>query len=95
MVSPGEPTYIGRVRQWDKDNGWGIIESSTFDEPIWAHYSNVDRDSWGVLPGGFLHLYVGDEVEFTVERAEQDEFHWRTIWVKSTRGDKDGKKTRR
>ncbi|MEV6899067.1 cold shock domain-containing protein [Amycolatopsis sp. NPDC051372] len=76
--------YIGRVRQWDKYNGWGIVDSDSFDDPIWVHYSSIDPTSWGVLAGGFLHLYAGDEVELIVEHAEQDEFHLRAVWVKST-----------
>jgi CspA family cold shock protein len=87
-------TYVGRVCQWDEENGWGVVESASFRDPVWVHYSVVDPDSHGVLPGGFLNLFTDDEVEFTVERAEQDGYHWRALWVKSTKrgGDHEGKK---
>lgn len=81
--------HRGWVRVWHKDDGWGVVESPAFDDPIWVHYSTVDPESWGVLVGGFRHLYEGDEVELTVEHAEQDEFHLRALWIKSTKGDRN------
>jgi CspA family cold shock protein len=46
----------------------------------------VDPKSRGVLAGGFRQLYVGDEVELTVEHAEQDEFHLRALWITAIQG---------
>lgn len=77
--------YSGRVRRWDTENGWGVVESDSFDDPIWVHYSVVDPASWGVLGSGFRQLYVGDEVRLIVEHAEQDDFRLRASWIMSTR----------
>ncbi|WP_326947878.1 cold shock domain-containing protein [Amycolatopsis sp. NBC_00348] len=74
-------THRGRVREWHVDDGWGVVEAPGFDDPVWVHYSMVDPGSRGVGPGGFRQLTVGAEVEFTVERAEQDGFHWRAVWI--------------
>lgn len=75
--------YIGRVRQWNEDEGWGVIESSSFDDAIWAHFSSIDPASHRNKAGGFRLLRAGDRVSFTAEQAEQDDFHWRTKWILS------------
>ncbi|MFD5093172.1 cold shock domain-containing protein [Amycolatopsis thailandensis] len=71
--------HRGRVRSWLVDDGWGVVESADFADPIWVHYSTVT----GVPPGEFRQLQVDGEVELTVEHAEQDEFRLRAIWVRS------------
>ena len=81
--------HRGRVRLWHTDDSWGVVDSPDFDDPIWVHYSTVDPQSKGVLAGGFRQLRVGDAVELTVERAEQDEFHLRALWINSIEGDGD------
>lgn len=74
----------GRVIQWHEDEGWGVVESSELDGPAWAHFSHIDPSAHRVTSGGFRLLRAGDRVEFTVERAEQDDFHWRTTWILSS-----------
>ncbi|WP_410654920.1 cold shock domain-containing protein [Amycolatopsis sp. lyj-112] len=88
-------TYRGFVRLWHVDDGWGVVESPSFADPIWVHYSTVSEDSRGILADGFLQLFVGDEVEITVEHAEQDEFHLRALWVRSIGGNRDEKSSNR
>ncbi|OXM48565.1 cold-shock protein [Amycolatopsis alba] len=79
MGTSGGRVHRGRVRSWFVDDGWGVVESGDFADPIWVHYSMVT----GVRPGAFRQLQVDDEVELTVEHAEQDEFRLRAIWVRS------------
>ncbi|WP_154676287.1 cold-shock protein [Amycolatopsis benzoatilytica] len=74
--------HQGKVVRWDRERGLGVLESSTVEGPVWAHYSMIDENSRGVREaGGFRALAVGDEVRFTVEQAEQDGYHWRAIWI--------------
>ncbi|QRP43766.1 cold-shock protein [Amycolatopsis sp. FDAARGOS 1241] len=68
---------------WHLDDGWGVLQARTVPEQVWAHYSNVDV-------GGFRSLDPGAEVEFTVERAEQDGYHWRAVRVKEKPPKKHG-----
>jgi CspA family cold shock protein len=76
--------HRGVVRLWHVDDGWGEVRSPDFVDPIWVHYSTVDSTSRGVMSNGFKKLLVGDQVEMTVEHAEQDEYHLRALWIKST-----------
>ncbi len=68
--------HLGKVVRWEVDEGWGILESAAVDGPIWAHYSMIEAE-------GFRFLTAGDQVRFTVERAEQDGCHWRAIQVRA------------
>lgn len=77
--------HIGRVRQWNEDEGWGVIESSDFGDAIWVHFSDIDPASHRTQAGGFRLLRTGDQVSFTAEQAEQDGFHWRAKWILSER----------
>lgn len=77
----------GRVIQWHEEEGWGVIKSSELDSLAWAHFSHIDPSGHRVTSGGFRLLWPGDRVQFTVERAEQDGFHWRTTWISSTGGE--------
>ncbi|HWD03201.1 MAG TPA: cold shock domain-containing protein [Amycolatopsis sp.] len=70
-----ETVHTGWVSSWHVDEGWGVLAARTVPGQVWAHCSNVDLD-------GFRSLNPGAEVEFTVERAEQDGYHWRAVWVK-------------
>ncbi|MFG1646269.1 hypothetical protein ACGFMK_38825, partial [Amycolatopsis sp. NPDC049252] len=71
----------GGGRDGGAHDGWGDVDAPGFDDPVWVHFSVIDPASRGVGPGGFRQLTVGAEVEFTVERAEQDGFHWRAVWI--------------
>ncbi|MEV4597691.1 cold shock domain-containing protein [Amycolatopsis sp. NPDC049253] len=70
-----ETVHRGRVVRWHDEDGWGVLESRTVPEQVWAHYSHVDM-------AGFRRLSAGAEVEFTAERAEQDGFNWRAVSVR-------------
>ncbi|MFE5566351.1 hypothetical protein ACFQ68_15300 [Amycolatopsis japonica] len=34
--------HRGRVRSWLADDGWGVVESADFADPIWVHYSMLE-----------------------------------------------------
>jgi len=68
-------THRGRVREWHTEEGWGVVEAPGFDDPVWVHFSVIDAE-------GFRELRAGAEVELTAERAEQDGYHWRAVWVR-------------
>lgn len=70
-------THRGRVREWHADEGWGVVEAPGFDDPVWVHFSMIEAP-----PNTFRELHEGAEVEFTAERAEQDDYHWRAVWVR-------------
>ncbi|KFU80147.1 cold shock protein (beta-ribbon, CspA family) [Amycolatopsis lurida] len=71
--------HRGTVRSWLVDEGWGVVGSADFADPIWVHYAMLE----GFGPEEFRKLDVGDEVELTVEHAEQDEFRLRALWVRT------------
>lgn len=59
----------GVVRQWDEDEGWGVIDSEATPGGCWAHYSSVN------VPG-YKKLAVGTSVTFAVASG-QDGFTYR------------------
>ena len=67
----------GLVRQWDDDEGWGVIDSSETPGGCWAHFSVVEVD-------GFRKLAAGEAVTFEFEAAEQDGFAFRATRVESS-----------
>ncbi|SDH89353.1 hypothetical protein SAMN05192558_103443 [Actinokineospora alba] len=82
MATANERVHRGKVLQWNEEDGWGIIESPTIDSPIWTHFSTIDPADPNTSPGGYRRLRVNEAVDVTVERAEQDGYHWRATWVK-------------
>jgi CspA family cold shock protein len=70
-------THRGRVREWHADEGWGVVAAPACDDPVWVHFSMIEAP-----PNTFRELHEGAEVEFTAERAEQDGYHWRAVWVR-------------
>ncbi|MFE9259255.1 cold-shock protein [Streptomyces sp. NPDC006879] len=64
----------GHVRQWNREEGWGVLITPSLPDEVWAHYSVVAGE-------GFRELTVGEEVTFTVEQAKQDQFCWRAVRV--------------
>ncbi|MGW1375543.1 cold-shock protein [Streptomyces sp. NPDC002446] len=73
-VTPDD-VIAGRVRDWHSEEGWGVLTSPALPEEVWAHYSAIQAT-------GFRELTAGEDVTFSVERAEQDGFHWRAerVW---------------
>ncbi|MFG3496963.1 cold-shock protein [Streptomyces sp. NPDC047886] len=64
----------GHVQEWHSEEGWGVLATPALPDDVWAHYSAVEAE-------GFRALTAGEAVTFTVERAEQDQFHWRAVRV--------------
>ncbi|NEB14823.1 cold shock domain-containing protein [Streptomyces coelicoflavus] len=73
-IPPGE-VFTGRVLEWHSEEGWGVLASDALPERVWAHFSVIDAE-------GFRELSAGQRVVFSAERAEQDEYHWRAVWVR-------------
>lgn len=47
------------VKQWNDDEGWGVLTSAEVSGDIWAHFSAVEA-------GGFRTLNVGGTVSAEV-----------------------------
>jgi len=47
------------VKQWNDDEGWGVLSSAGVDGEIWAHYSALQAE-------GFRTLSVGQSVSVEV-----------------------------
>jgi CspA family cold shock protein len=75
IPQPSEPLYtqrtsFGIVRFWRDDKGYGVIESAdTAPWDIWSHFSAIDAT-------GFKSLTVGERVEVTYHRANQDSYRY-------------------
>lgn len=75
IPEPSEPLYtqrtsIGIVKFWRDDKGYGVIESSdTAPWDIWSHFAAIDGT-------GFKSLTVGERVEVTYHRANQDSYRY-------------------
>ena len=67
-------TATGRVREWHREEGWGVIDSADTPGGCWAHFSMVRID-------GYQELSAGAEVCFTFEEADQDGFAYRVVAV--------------
>lgn len=59
-----ETIYQGVVKWFNKDKGFGFIKSSQFNEDIFAHYSEVNKD-------GFKTLYENQVVSFKVKKTNK------------------------
>jgi CspA family cold shock protein len=66
----------GIVREWHRDEGWGVIDSASTPGGCWAHFS-------GVLVGGYRSLDAGQAVRFEFEPGEQDGYAYRAVdvWI--------------
>jgi CspA family cold shock protein len=67
-------TSAGVVGSWDRDEGWGVIESDDTPGGCWAHFS-------AVLVEGYRDLRVGQPVTLVFEQAEQDGYSFRAVEV--------------
>ncbi|MCZ9352007.1 cold-shock protein [Streptomyces sp. Alain-F2R5] len=72
-TTPDE-VLTGRVLEWHREEGWGVLAAEVLEERVWAHFSAVEAD-------GFRELIPGRSVTFTAERAEQDGYRWRAVCV--------------
>lgn len=64
----------GVVREWQAEEGWGVVDSSDTPGGCWTHFS-------AVLVPGFQALSAGQEVTFEYESAEQDGYRFRAVEV--------------
>ena len=75
IPEPSEPLYtqrtsIGIVKFWRDDKGYGVIEAiDTAPWDIWSHFSAIEGT-------GFKSLTVGERVEVTYHRANQDSYRY-------------------
>jgi len=75
IPEPSEPLYtqrtgIGVVKFWRDDKGYGVIESAdTAPWDIWSHFAAIEG-------AGFKSLTVGERVEVTYHRANQDSYRY-------------------
>lgn len=60
----------GVVKFYKADKGWGAIICPELPTDVWVHLSVIDGS-------GFREFAAGDVVDFDVEEAEQDGFHFR------------------
>lgn len=64
----------GVVREWNDDEGFGVIDSSRTPGGCWVHFSSIVQD-------GYRSLATGDQVAFTCESAHQDGYDYRATMV--------------
>lgn len=68
-------TIRGVVGNWNRDEGWGVIESSEVTGgAAWAHWSALQM-------AGYRELIVGEPVLFDWEEADQDGYRARATAV--------------
>ncbi len=64
----------GVVREWNDDEGYGVIDSPGPPGGCWVHFSNIVKD-------GYRSLAAGDLVAFNCEAGQQDGYDYRAILV--------------
>lgn len=64
----------GVVREWDEDQGFGVIDSPDTPEGCWTHFS-------GIVMDGYRCLAAGDPAAFTCEAGSQDGYDYRAVLV--------------
>ena len=62
------------VRQWDEDEGWGIIDSEETPGGCWANFSVIE------MPG-YRFLTAGDSVTLEWEVGEQEGFDYVAVRI--------------
>jgi len=69
-------TSHGAVREWDDNEGIGVIDSPDTPGGCWAHFSNIVADE--TRPHV---LTAGEQVTFSYEAGSQDGFDYRAVLV--------------
>lgn len=64
----------GVVREWDADQGFGVLDSGDTPGGCWVWYSSI-------VMNGYRGLTVGAQVAFTHETASQDGYDYRAVLV--------------
>ena len=67
-------TTSGRVREWNAEGGWGVIDAPEAPGGGWAAYSSV-------LVAGFRALEPGHDVELVFGAPEQGGYPFRAVEV--------------
>lgn len=67
-------SVAGVVREWNAEEGWGVIDSVETPGGCWAHFSHVQV-------AGYKELHVGQAVELTCEAGPQDGYPFRAVTV--------------
>jgi cold shock protein len=62
------------VRDWDDEEGWGVLDSRETPGGCWAHFSAVEME-------GFRSLVAGQKVTLEWESAEQDGYQYRAVRI--------------
>jgi cold shock protein len=64
----------GVVREWDEDQGFGVIDSADTPGGCWVWHSSIVME-------GLRVLTAGERVAFTWETAQQDGYGYRAVLV--------------
>lgn len=67
-------TVIGTVREWNDDDGWGVVDSAETPGGCWVHFSHVRVAGLGTLT-------AATPVHLDWEPAHQDGFAFRATRV--------------
>jgi CspA family cold shock protein len=64
----------GVVREWDRDQGFGVLNSEDTPGGCWVWFSSIVMD-------GYRELTVGAHISFTHETVAQDGYDYRAVLV--------------
>jgi cold shock protein len=67
-------TSAGTVREWNADEGFGVVDSPDTPGGCLVHFSHIVAD-------GYRSLRPGEQVTFTFESPGQDGFDYRAVLV--------------
>ncbi|OBA37794.1 cold-shock protein [Rhodococcus sp. 852002-51564_SCH6189132-a] len=71
---------VGTVREWNDEQGWGVIDSDQTPGGCWAHYSTI-------IGEGFRTVAVGATVVLDWEQVtDQDGYHYRATRIEQQSG---------
>ena len=62
------------VRQWDDEEGWGVLDAPETPGGCWTHFSHVEMD-------GYRSLAPGQRVDLIWESPGQDGYDFRAVRV--------------
>ena len=68
---------LATVREWDDEEGWGVLDSPETPGGCFAHFVEIEG------PEGFRHLAAGQRVELEWEAPgfKQDGYDFRAVRV--------------
>jgi CspA family cold shock protein len=68
---------LATVREWDDEEGWGVLDSPKTPGGCFAHYSDIEG------PKSFRNLVAGQRVELEWEAPgfKQDGYDFRAVRV--------------